>query len=248
MIERPFKQPAAQEERGHGGSRVGPDRPGQGRPAHRGAGGGARAQAPGLDRVPRDRRTPRRGWGGLVVASLTPARDLHRSRRRQPDLGHRRQRVRRLPPRLRRDGRRPRSSRDRRGDPTTGVARDAFRAADQAPRCGRREPRRTLLAAAVAVLQLGDRGDARSRPPDAREDRTRPPDQDRGDLPRPPRFADVQRDPRPRPDGAAGAPGDGSPGARHPDRRSPTWSASCRSTTWTPPDRRSRSTGTRWPA
>ena len=48
------------------------------------------------------------------------------------------------------------------------------------------------------------------------EDRPRPADQDRGDLPRPPRRADVQRDPRPRADRTARASGHRSAGARHP--------------------------------
>ena len=170
-------------------------------------------------------QSARGGRRRLLVAGIATARDLHRARRRQPHLGHRRQRVRRLPPRLRGDGRRSCASGDRRGDRTPGAERDAFRAADQAPRRDRREPRGTLLAPVVAVLQLGDRGDARGGPADAREDRSRPPHQDRGHLPRPPRLADVQRDPRSRADGPArssrhAAAGAGDPaGVRRPRGR-----------------------------
>ena len=44
------------------------------------------------------------------------------------------------------------------------------------------------------------------------QDRSRPPDQDRGDVPRPSRLADVQRDPRSRADGPTGPPGHGAAG------------------------------------
>ena len=60
-----------------------------------------------------------------------PARGLHRPRRGEPDLGHRRQRVPRLPPRLRRDGDRARAPEDRRGDPARRRRlRHPLRAAD----------------------------------------------------------------------------------------------------------------------
>ena len=83
-------------------------------------------------------------------------------------------------------------------------------------RCGGREPRRSVPPPAVALLQLGDRGDARGRPPDAGRHRPRHDPQDRGQLPRPPRLADVQRHPRPRQDRPARAPGDAAAGARDP--------------------------------
>ena len=74
-----------------------------------------------------------------------------------------------------------------------GGARHAFRAADEAPGRDRGEPRRALRPPAVAVLQLGDRGDARGGAADARQHRPRHDHQDRGDLSWPSRLADVQR-------------------------------------------------------
>ncbi len=95
-------------------------------------------------------------------------------------------------------------------------ARHALRAAHEAPRRGRGEPRRTLPAPAVALLQLGHRGHARGRAPDAREHRSRHARQDRGHLPRPPRLADVLGGARPGRHGSARAPGHGAAGRGHP--------------------------------
>ena len=78
------------------------------------------------------------------------------------------------------------------------------------------EPRRPVRAAAVAVLQLGHRVDARGRAPHARGDRARRAHEDRGHVPRTPRLADVLRDPRSRAHRAARAPRDAAAGARDP--------------------------------
>ena len=110
-------------------------------------------------------------------------------------------------------------------------ARHALRAADEAPRRGRGEPRRAVRSAAVAVLQLGHRGDAGGRAPDARQHRPRHHHQDRGQLPRPPRLADVLGRARPRPDRPARAPRHRAAGRGHPATPSRSSSAWCRSTT-----------------
>ena len=138
--------------------------------------------------------------------------------RRLQDLRRRRQRVRRPPRRLRRLRRRPRPPGDRRGGAASG-SRWA-RTSPSPPRTRSSSPRnsrRALRPAAVALRQLGHRGDDGRRPPDAGHHRPRPDHQGRGLLPRPPRlgevsvFPDVGRRDRP---------------GRRPDRRAPTAPAS----------------------
>ena len=60
--------------------------------------------------------------------------------------------------------------------------RDALRAAHRAAPRDRGERRGAVRAPALAVLQLGDRGDARGRPADAGEHRPGPDREDRGDA------------------------------------------------------------------
>ena len=216
--ERPFKLSSTRSGRRrrhphHGNDRV---RPRQDRRADRRGRGGARAQAQGEHRVPRDRQPPRRGRCRLELAGLAAPRDLHRSRQGVPDLGHRRQRVHRFPPRLRRDGGGAREPDDRRGDQARGRPRHALRAADEGPRRDRAEPHRPFQTAAVAVRELGHRGDARGAPPDARGHRARHDHQDRGLLSRSPRLDHVQRRARPLRDRSARAPGHRAAGDGHP--------------------------------
>ena len=225
--ERPFKLSTTQSGRRrrlphHGHHRV---RSRQDRRTDRDRRGDPRAQARREHRLPGDRGPPRGGWCGLELAGLPAARDLRRPRVGQPPLRHRRQRVHRLPPRLRRDGGRACAPQDRRGDAEASGARHAFRAADEGPRRDRREPVRSLQAAAVAVRQLGDRDHARGDPADARQHRARHDHQDRGHLSRPPRLDHVQR-------GARTAPRSARANTRSPctrrwasRRRSPTWCA-----------------------
>ena len=66
--------------------------------------------------------------------------------------------------------------------------RHPLRAADRGRHRGRRQPRRAVRPAAVALRQLRHRGDHGRRPPDARGHRARPDPQGRGLLPRPPRL------------------------------------------------------------
>ena len=81
----------------------------------------------------------------------------------------------------------PRSSRRSR---TAGRPRHPLRPADRGRDRRRRQPRRAVRPAAVAVRQLRHRGDDGRRPPDARGHRARPDPQGRGRLPRPPRLGD----------------------------------------------------------
>ena len=180
-------------------------------------GGHARAEAPGLDRLPRGRRALRGRRRRLELAGLAPARDLHRPRQGQPHLGHRRQRVHRLPPRLRRDG--GRATRTRRSS----------RRSSGRPRCGTHFAQPTKHLDVIGE-NLADRFGlplwrfcnsgteatleaARLMRANTGRDMHH---QDRGHLPRPPRLADVLGGARPGPDGAARAPGHGAAGAGHP--------------------------------
>ena len=108
-------------------------------------------------------------------------------------LGHRPERVRRLPQRLRRDGDGPRPPEDRRGRAEARRPRHALRAADRGRALRGREPRRAHGPAVLAVRQLGDRGDAGRGAHHARHHRAPADPEDRGHLPRPPRRPDGER-------------------------------------------------------
>ena len=89
---------------------------------------------------------------------------------------------------------------------------------------------------ALALHQLGHRGDHGRHPPDARHHRPRPHHQDRGQLPRPPRRRDGQLLQRGRRARAARAAVEPAPAARASPRTCSTWSWWCPSTTsrcWT---------------
>ena len=127
----------------------------------------------------------------LELAGDRPPSDLPGRGPRVQGGRRRRQRVRRLPQRLRRHGRRPRPSQDRRRPSPSASA--GARTSPSRPRSRSSSPStcsEPLRPAAVAVRQLGHRGDARRRAPDARLHRPRPAAQDRGQLPRPPRRRD----------------------------------------------------------
>ena len=133
---------------------------------------------------------PAAGRGQLVVAVLAAAPDLRPSRRGRARLGHRRQRVRRLPQRLRRHGDGPRAPEDRGGGARTRRVGDALRAADRGRADRGRPARRAVRAAVLAVRQLGDRVDAGRHAHHARAHRSQADPEDRGDVSRPPRLAD----------------------------------------------------------
>ena len=107
----------------------------------------------------------------------------------QQGLGRRRQRVRRLSQRVRRHGRRPRPSRDRRRSRRAAASRDALRAAGRGEHRRRARAGPAVPSAAVAFHQQRHRVDARRGAPRARLHRSRGDHQDRGVVPRPPRRA-----------------------------------------------------------
>ena len=128
----------------------------------------------------------------LVVPGRRPVPDLPPRGQGQPRLGRRRQRVRRLPRRLRlawssatRTRRSPRRS--------TRAARTGthFAAPTEATVALRRGALPALPARAGPLRQLGHRGDDGRDPRRARRHRPRRHRQDRGLVPRPPRRGDV---------------------------------------------------------
>ena len=102
-------------------------------------------------------------------------------------LGRRWHRVRRPARRVRHDDRRPRPSRAGRRDLRACRGRHALRPTGTRHHPGRRRAGAPLRAPAVAVHQLGDRGDARRDPPRPSGHRSLRHHQGRGQLPRPPR-------------------------------------------------------------
>ena len=95
----------------------------------------------------------------VVLPAARPVADLPRARRRPARLGRRRQRVLRLPQRLRLDGPGPRPPGDRQGDLRALRARHALRGADR----GRDRRRRGARRAAGACRAGATRTPARSR-------------------------------------------------------------------------------------
>ena len=128
--------------------------------------------------------------GPVLVPGQRSLAGLHRPRRGQPGLGRRRQRIRRLPQRVRRDVHRPRQPDGRRGGQGPDRPRHPLRRPDRRLDRRRRGAAAPLRAAAVAVQQLRDRVDDGRRPPRPRRHRPRQDPQDRGLLPRPPRHGD----------------------------------------------------------
>ncbi len=116
---------------------------------------------------------------------------VHRARLGGAGLGRRRQRVRRLPQRLRRDVRRAREPGDREGRQADRAALGThFAAPTEGSITVAEELQPPLRPAAVAVHELRHRGDHGRDPPRARRHRPRRDHQDRGLLPRPPRCGD----------------------------------------------------------
>ena len=96
------------------GWRRGGDRPQADRRADRGPAGAVPQPHRALGRDLRARRQVDAGRRPLLLPGERPLAGLHRPRRGQPGLGRRRQRIRRLPQRLRRDVHRPRQPDGRR--------------------------------------------------------------------------------------------------------------------------------------
>ena len=164
---------------------------------------------PGVGAVP---RVPARGEG-------------------QPRLGRRRQRVPRLPQRLRLDGRRPRAPEGRRGDRARRAHRHALRRADRGHGPLRRGAVPALPGGLGAVLQLRHRGDDERDPHRARGHRTRAHRQDRRLVPRSSRRGDVLGRAELRHDGRPRSAGDHADVERHPRGDGASTRTSCRSTT-----------------
>ena len=161
----------------------------------------------------------------LVLPGARSVADLPLARKGSTRLGRRRERVSRLPQRLRLDGAGTRTRRDLEGGHRPDRARHAFRRADGGRHRRRRGARPPLGTAEVAVRELrlrGDDGRDQDRPgrDGARHDR-----EDLRLLPRPPRLRDgldrrgVRQDRRPlRPAVAALRAGHPAGGRRHDDR------------------------------
>ena len=210
----------------------------------------ARAQAAGFDRLPRGRRALRRGRRRLQLAGLAARTRSTSTTARATGCGTSTGTSTSTSTwatarwwsatRTRRSSRRSRSRRARGthfAQPTKDLDVIGENLADR------------FGAAALALLQLGHRGHARGRAPDAREHRPRHAHQDRGHVPRPPRLADVLGGARtPRDDGPARASEHRAAGAAASRDAFATSSASCRSTTSRPRGARSRRTRARSPA
>ena len=224
------------------------DRHGTGRTAPEGRDGRARREASGEPRLPRRGRAAPAGRSELVVAVVAAPSDLRPARLGRARLGHRRERVRRLPQRLRRHGHGSRAPEDRGSGAGAGGAGNAFRPADRGRADRRRSARGAVPAAVLALRQFGDRVHARRRSHHARADRAQADPEDRGDVPRSPRLADGVGVPAGERGGAARpsrvGPADARParGVRRPGGRG------ARSTTRTPPSARSSSIRSRSPA
>ena len=140
----------------------------------------------------------------VLVPAQRPVARLPRARRGRARVGRRRQRVRRLPQRLRRDVRRPREPRHRRRRQGQDGRGHPLRGADRGLDHRRRGARAALGPPPLALHELRHRVDDGRDPPRPRGERPRPDRQDRGHLPRPPRRRDGlgqaarRRDGRPR--------------------------------------------------
>ena len=148
-------------------------------------------------------------------------------------LGRRRQRVPRLPRRLRLQRRRPRPPEDRRGDRPRGAHRHALRGADRGRRCAFAEELcRRFRPRQGALRQLGHRSDDGRDPHRARRDRPRRHREDRGLVPRAPRHGDVLGGARtPTSMGGREQPASTPMSIGIPAVPAPTTRTSCRSTT-----------------
>ena len=179
------------------------DRPRPHQGAHRARGGAARRAHAGLTRVLRQGAEEPRRWGRLVVPVARPVADLPVARQGRQRLGCRRQRVPRLPQRLRLDGAGARPSHDHAGGERADRARHALRRADRGCDRRRRGARAPLGPAEVALRQLRLRGDDGRDQDRAGRDRPRHDRQDLRLLPRPSRLRDgldrgrVRQDRRP---------------------------------------------------
>ena len=144
----------------------------------------------GLAGVLRARAAEPRRRRRFLVPVPRPVADLPLAREGRPGVGRRRQRVPRLPQRLRLDGAGARPRRDLEGRDGPDRARDAFRRADRGRHRRRRGARAPLGPPEVALRQLRLRGHDGRDPDRARRDRARHDRQDLRLLPRPSRLRD----------------------------------------------------------
>ena len=157
----------------------------------------------------------------LLVPVARSVADLPLARQGRAGVGRRRERVPRLPQRLRLDGAGACARRDLEGGDRADRARHPFRRADRGRDRRRRGARAPLGAAEVALRQLRLRGDDGRDPDRAGSDRARHDREDLRLLPRPPRLRHgldrrrVRQDRRPlRPPVAALRAGDPAGGRR----------------------------------
>ena len=140
----------------------------------------------------------------LVLPAARPVADLPRARRRPARLGRRRQRAVRLPQRVRLDDPGPRAPRDRPRGAGALRAGHPLRRADRGRDRVAEELQRRFKLRALALHELGLRGDDGRDPDRARIRGPRHRDEDLRLLPRPPRHGDgldrgrVRQDRRPR--------------------------------------------------
>ena len=139
--------------------------------------------------------------GPLLLPAQRALADLHRARGRRPGLGRGRQRVPRLPQRLRGHVRRAREPGDRRRGQGADGPRHALRGAHRGLDRRRGGAAPPLGPAALALHELRHGVDDGRRAPRARAHGQRRDHQDRGLLPRPPRRRDGLRQAAGRPDG-----------------------------------------------
>ena len=187
----------------HGHEHPRRDRPRPHQGADRARGRSARRAHPGLARVLRPGAEEPRRRRRLVLPVARSVADLPLARQGRAGVGRRRERVPRLPQRLRLDGAGPRPRRDLEGGDRPDRARHPLRRADRGRDRRRRGARAPLGAAEVALRQLRLRGDDGRDPDRAGGDRTRHDREDLRLLPRPPRLRDgldrrrVRQDRRP---------------------------------------------------
>ena len=189
--------------RNHGCQHPRRARPDEDQAAHRARGAGAQRAHEGVGRDVRARAALALGRRRVVLPAPRPVADLSRARRRPARLGRRRQRVLRLPQRLRLDGPGPRPPGDRQGDLRALLARHALRRADRGRDRRRRGAVAPLGPAALALHELRLRVDDGRDPDRPRVHEARDDHEDLRLLPRPPRRRDgldrrrVRQDRRP---------------------------------------------------
>ena len=181
----------------------------------------------------------------VAVPEERPVAHVPRTRLGREGLGRRRQRVHRLPQRLRRDVRRPRQPDHRRRREGAHGRGHALRRADRGLDHRRRGAPAPLGPPALALHQLRHRVHDGRDPPRARLHRPRHHRQDRGHLPRPSRRRDGLGQAAPGRDGPARAARTRSPTASASRPAPPSTPASSRSTT---PRRSPPRSTTAWPA